>query len=125
MSRATLPSAGVMLGAAVALVSSVAQAADCSLNLMNPIYIAGSSAVKPFLAEIAKVLVTQSPPVTIVYSGQGSCTGVSAILDGTPPATPIWTAVVELASTVAAAALVAGAGWIAWSATPDRRRVRR
>ncbi len=63
-------------------------AIDCAVDLTNPIYIAGSSAVKPFLAEIAKILVTESPPVTLVYSGQGSCTGVSAILGGTPVAGP-------------------------------------
>ena len=63
-------------------------AVDCGVDLSNPVYIAGSSAVKPFLAEIAKILVTESPPVTLVYSGQGSCTGVSAILGGAPVSGP-------------------------------------
>src|SRR5258708_2800002 len=61
---------------------------DCASDLTNPVYIAGSSAVKPFFAEIAKILVTEAPPVTVVNSGQGSCTGVSAILEGTPVSGP-------------------------------------
>jgi hypothetical protein len=56
---------------------------DCA-KLANPIYITGSSAVKPFLAEMAKILVTATPPVTLAYLGQGSCTGVSAVLHGAP-----------------------------------------
>jgi hypothetical protein len=55
---------------------------DCTTDLAQPVYVAGSTAVKPFLAEIAKILVTETPPVTLVYTGQGSCTGVSAILNG-------------------------------------------
>jgi ABC-type phosphate transport system substrate-binding protein len=88
MSRRRWLPAAASIAVAIGLAPAPAAASDCSLDLMNPIYIAGSSAVKPFLAEIAKVLVTQSPPVTIIYSGQGSCTGVSAILDGTPVAGP-------------------------------------
>lgn len=56
---------------------------DCDA-LVNPIYVAGSSAAKPFLAEIAKILAVQVPPVSVVYAGQGSCTGVAAIVLGTP-----------------------------------------
>src|SRR6476646_7086087 len=60
-----------------------AWAAPCS-GLENPVYVTGSSAAKPFLAEISKLLVNQSPPVNIVYSAQGSCAGVDAILNGSP-----------------------------------------
>ena len=55
---------------------------DCS-KLVNPVYIAGSSGVKPFLAEIGKLLASDPTPVTIVYSGQGSCVGVSSVVQGT------------------------------------------
>jgi hypothetical protein len=36
------------------------------------------------LAEVGKMMAAQMPPVTVVYQGQGSCTGVDAILSGTP-----------------------------------------
>jgi hypothetical protein len=36
------------------------------------------------VAEVAKLLVTSTPPTSIVYQGQGSCTGVAAILDAIP-----------------------------------------
>jgi hypothetical protein len=51
-------------------------AVDCS-TMANPVYIVGSSAVKPFLAEIAKAERNQTPPVTLLYSDQGSCVGVA------------------------------------------------
>jgi len=60
-----------------------ASAADCT-TARNPVYVAGSTAAKPILAQVAKFLAAQNPPVTIVYSGQGSCAGVDAILNGTP-----------------------------------------
>jgi len=43
----------------------------------------------------------------------------AALVDGTAPATPIWTAVLELVATVGAVALTGAAGWLAWSAAPD------
>ena len=63
-----------------------ARAAPCE-SLPNPVVVMGSSAVKPLLAEIAKVLVAVpggGGPVNIVYLGAGSCTGVSAVLNGAP-----------------------------------------
>jgi ABC-type phosphate transport system substrate-binding protein len=62
-----------------------AQALPCE-TLSNPLYVTGSSAVKPLLAEIAKVLTAApgaSGPVTVVYLGVGSCVGVDAVLNGT------------------------------------------
>jgi len=74
----------VAAAAAVLLAAGAlpAAATDCA-TLPTPIYVAGSTAAKPFLAEIGKFMAGQTPPVTIVYSGQGSCTGVEAILSGT------------------------------------------
>jgi ABC-type phosphate transport system substrate-binding protein len=79
------------LAAAAALVAGLAalfaapgaaRATDCT-TLPNPVYVAGSTAAKPLLAEIGRVMAAQSPPATIVYQGQGSCSGVGAILNGT------------------------------------------
>jgi ABC-type phosphate transport system substrate-binding protein len=50
----------------------------------NPIYIAGSTALKPFLATMAQLLAKESPAYTIVYQGQGSCVGVSSIFSDDP-----------------------------------------
>ena len=60
-----------------------AAATECA-TLPTPIYVTGSTAAKPLLAEIGKFMAAQSPPVTVVYLGQGSCAGVDAILSGTP-----------------------------------------
>jgi ABC-type phosphate transport system substrate-binding protein len=75
-----------LLGAAVVLgAANEAQAAACS-SLPNPVYVAGSSAVKPFLSKVAAELASLSTPITVVYQGQGSCVGVQA-LTGTVPGT--------------------------------------
>jgi ABC-type phosphate transport system substrate-binding protein len=69
--------------ATVALSPTALRAAECA-TLPNPVYVTGSTAAKPLLIELGKYLSTQSSPITIVYLGQGSCTGVDAILNGTP-----------------------------------------
>jgi ABC-type phosphate transport system substrate-binding protein len=56
-----------------------ASAADCS-TLSNPVFVAGSTAVKPFLAKVAGALAALTPPVTVVYQGQGSCVGVNYLV---------------------------------------------
>lgn len=81
------------LAAAAAVVSAadVAHAAACS-TYPSPIYIAGSSAVKPVLAQIAKIVgaTGANPQVTIVYESLGSCAGLDAITNGTKvTATPV------------------------------------
>jgi hypothetical protein len=92
MSSRLLRSAACGFAAAsLALAQPVAAAVDCS-TIDKPVVVAGSSAIKPLLAEIAKVLsVPQSAtesssdgPTTILYAGVGSCVGVEAILNGTP-----------------------------------------
>ncbi len=74
VARALLPVVGFVCALGAAL-SAQAQTADCS-SLTNPVYIAGSTAVQPFLAIIGKNLAASSPVITVVYQGQGSCTGV-------------------------------------------------
>ena len=66
-----------------ALAARTAGAVQCS-TLPTPIYVTGSTAAKPLLAEIGKLMAAQTPPATIVYVGQGSCAGVDAIVSGTP-----------------------------------------
>jgi ABC-type phosphate transport system substrate-binding protein len=45
----------------------------------NLVYTAGSTAIRPFLTTLSTVLAADN--VTIVYQGQGSCVGVSAVFD--------------------------------------------
>jgi ABC-type phosphate transport system substrate-binding protein len=76
--------ASAILAAALALAfAPAAHAADCS-TLMNPVYVAGSSAVKPFLAKVAAELGKLSTPITVVYQSQGSCVGVNYFSSDTP-----------------------------------------
>ncbi|MGC4067085.1 MAG: hypothetical protein QM784_21090 [Polyangiaceae bacterium] len=76
-------SASMLLGASVLGAPGLAQAAECS-TLSNPVYVAGSSAVKPFLARVAAELAALNPSITVVYQGQGSCTGIQAMTSVTP-----------------------------------------
>ena len=64
-----------------AFVPSVAHAA-CGVN-PNVVYLSGSSAAKPFIAALAKVLYKDADPLTIVYQSNGSCAGVDEVLMGT------------------------------------------
>jgi ABC-type phosphate transport system substrate-binding protein len=68
---------------AVLLAARFAHAADCAA-LPLPVYVAGSTAAKPLLAAVGKLLAGGAPSVTVVYAGQGSCVGVDGILKGTP-----------------------------------------
>lgn len=72
----------LLAAAALLLAAAPAQAADCKA-LTNPLYVAGSSAVKPLLVQLGTALAKANPPVTLVYQSQGSCTGVAAIVDKT------------------------------------------
>lgn len=85
MRRRPGPLAAAMLAAGTALLAGVgaARAADCTA-LPSPVYVAGSTAAKPLLAEIGRIMAGATPPATVVYMGQGSCAGVDAILSGTP-----------------------------------------
>jgi hypothetical protein len=75
--------AALVAGALLALASRAAVATDCA-TLPSTVYTTGSTAAKPLLAEIGRVLAAQASPVTVVYLGAGSCAGVDAILSGTP-----------------------------------------
>jgi hypothetical protein len=59
-----------------------AAAADCT-DLPSPVFVTGSTAAKPILVQLARYLGSLASPITIVYQGQGSCSGVDAILSAT------------------------------------------
>jgi ABC-type phosphate transport system substrate-binding protein len=76
-----------LVGALAALLpvmaAATAEAADCT-TLPQPVFIAGSSAVKPFLAGVAAELSALASPVTVVYiNGKGSCDGVNFMVPAT------------------------------------------
>ncbi|HEX7481579.1 MAG TPA: hypothetical protein VF331_27490 [Polyangiales bacterium] len=76
-------------GLAVAAVLVLATQAHAVANptcasLPNPVYIAGSSAVKPFAAVLAQALAAQATPITLIYSGPGSCIGVGYMTTNPP-----------------------------------------
>jgi ABC-type phosphate transport system substrate-binding protein len=52
---------------------------DAAAGRGKVLYIAGSSAVKPFLAQVSQVLSAEG--TTIIYQAQGSCTGVASIFE--------------------------------------------
>src|SRR5262245_24761962 len=59
-------SAPALLAAALALTAvEQAHAEDCA-SLQNPVFVAGSSAAKPFIAQVAVELKKQSTPITVV-----------------------------------------------------------
>lgn len=81
VSRLSVPAA--LCAALVLLTGAPAQAAECS-SLPNPVYLAGSSASKPVLKQVAKILAARDPAITLVYQSVGSCAGIDAMVNGTP-----------------------------------------
>ncbi|MGC4094041.1 MAG: hypothetical protein QM756_40260 [Polyangiaceae bacterium] len=75
--------AGVLAALSALAFGATAQAQtapDCS-TLTNPVYVAGSSAAKPFLKALATQLIglTGTDKITLVYVSKGSCDGVNAL----------------------------------------------
>jgi hypothetical protein len=76
--------------AAVSLVALRARAMDCT-TLPSPVYAAGSTAILPVMAKIGTFLAAQSSPATLVYLPNGSCKGISAVVNTVAvPPTPIF-----------------------------------
>jgi ABC-type phosphate transport system substrate-binding protein len=71
--------APLMAAAALTAAGSALAAPDCN-TLPGSTYITGSSAVKPFMAGLGKAL---AGTTTLIYTGQGSCVGVDAVLSST------------------------------------------
>src|SRR5512146_2572113 len=83
--RITFQLAAALAAMAAAAPSARAANPACS-SLPDPIVVAGSSAVDPFIKAMGKVLAGQASPTTLVYQKQGSCTGVNAVVLDTTPA---------------------------------------
>jgi ABC-type phosphate transport system substrate-binding protein len=84
--RVTTYAAGLAAGfLGILAQTKPAQAAACA-DLSHPIYIAGSTAIKPFVQKVAGILASLPTPITVVYQGQGSCTGVNYLV-ATPTGT--------------------------------------
>lgn len=52
----------------------------------NTVFVAGSSAIRSLLSVVAPLLAKESPPYSLVYQSQGSCTGVNAVFSADPNA---------------------------------------
>ncbi len=68
-----------LLGGATLAISGRASADACN-TLSNPVYVSGSSAIKPVLQAVANVL---GSAVSIVYQNPGSCEGLAYVINGT------------------------------------------
>ena len=85
--KTTLPlSLALLLVASTASAQTNVPAVSCldSAALRTPsnvVYVAGSSALRPFLTALAPIL--SADGYTIVYQSQGSCTGVAAVYEQT------------------------------------------
>jgi hypothetical protein len=72
----TICALAALAGGAVLTTAPTAHAqVDCT-TLPHPVYIAGSSASKPYLQQIAQVL----PSVTLIYASSASCVGIGDIV---------------------------------------------
>ena len=72
-----------LAGAGAAFAQTTTVSCDDATVLPNPVYMAGSSAFEPTLAQLA-VQIKAKQGISIIYSAIASCNGVSAISDGTP-----------------------------------------
>lgn len=71
--------------ATVCLAQTVMPTMDCKdvmAGRANVIYVAGSTAIRPFLTVVSRLV--RADGYTLVYQAQGSCTGVAAIVDPDP-----------------------------------------
>jgi ABC-type phosphate transport system substrate-binding protein len=78
-----------LLGALLALAPGASAAGNCA-DFREPLVVTGSTAIKPLIAEVARLLAPADatpdagtqPAGSVLYAGSGSCAGVSAILEG-------------------------------------------
>lgn len=85
---------GLLSGTSLLTVAPAASAVPCAdLNLPNPIYGAGGSAITPTLALVATELAGLDDPITIIFADPGACIGYQAFLDNSGTTTfKYWTA---------------------------------
>jgi len=62
--------------------AAAADAVPTCDSLPDPVYVAGSSAIKPLLISLGAKLAAAATPSTIVYQSTGSCDGVNTIVTG-------------------------------------------
>ena len=70
--------ATAILSSSVALAQTVPPTVTCA-SQPNPVYVAGSTALRGFVEIVGKILASDPSPTTVVYQSQGSCTGVQKI----------------------------------------------
>lgn len=75
--------ATVVLGTSHAFAQTTPPTVACSAQ-PNPVYLAGSTALRGFVEIVGKLLAADANPTTVVYQAQGSCTGVSRVYDADP-----------------------------------------
>lgn len=84
--RPALPTFNGAGGATPTVMSTAGAAGQPTLELCsqldNPVYLAGSSAAKPFLQQFGENL-SATGEMTLVYQSAGSCVGVDAIVNNT------------------------------------------
>lgn len=72
-----------LFGASPAFAQTTPPTVTCA-SLPNPVYTAGSTALRSFVAIVGKILASDTSPTTVVYQSQGSCTGVQKVYDVDP-----------------------------------------
>ena len=72
--------AASILAPALASAQTTPPTVACA-SLPNPVYTAGSTALRNFVYIVGKLLAADASPTTVVYQAQGSCTGVQKIYD--------------------------------------------
>jgi hypothetical protein len=78
-----LAALGVVAVTATWTQNAAAQNAECS-SLPHPLLVVGSSAVKPFMAQLGQALAAADTPISLIYDSPGSCTGQNDFFgDGT------------------------------------------
>lgn len=72
---------GALFGTTLFASSAHAANPQCSATGLagTPVYLAGSSAVKPVLKELSKTLAALPSPIRVIYQSVSSCTGVSDV----------------------------------------------
>lgn len=72
-----------LVAGSITLCTSRTHAADCSTVNKNPVvWVTGTA--KNYLAALARVLYTDSKPITILWRGNSSCEALDATLNGAP-----------------------------------------
>jgi hypothetical protein len=89
--------AGLLAGSVLATSAPASAQVNCSdvngVGTTHAVYFAGSTAIQPVLQTMAMKFASLSPPISIIYQGQGvsSCKGLTDITTSmAETATPVW-----------------------------------